>query len=165
MSAAALLSELARRGVSVTADGDALILKPRRALDGELLARIRENKPEIIRVLSARPVTGTPNCYEVEPGQSADREATKPDPYECRMQVTLSAMCENYPSGNVIVWLEHNAPLLYDAITRNLPNLVDDLWNRHAALEEFDAALAVLLETHRQAVTLYREGNGGRDDR
>ncbi len=67
-----ILSELQRRGVSVIADGDALVLKPRRAVDGELLARVRQYKPEIIRALSARRVTcGSPQCagcYEVEPG-------------------------------------------------------------------------------------------------
>jgi len=44
-------------------DGDSLILKPRRALDDSLLARVREYKPEIIRALSARPATcGSPDC-------------------------------------------------------------------------------------------------------
>ncbi len=52
MNAAAILSELDRRGVRVTADGEALVLKPKRALDAELLAHIREHKPEIIRVIS-----------------------------------------------------------------------------------------------------------------
>jgi TubC N-terminal docking domain len=68
VSATEILGELQRRGVSVTADGDALVLKPRRAIDGELLARVREHKPEIIRALSAHPATCSPTCYEVEPG-------------------------------------------------------------------------------------------------
>jgi hypothetical protein len=67
--AVAILSELQRRGVSVTADGDALVLKPRRAVDSELLARVREHKPEIIRALSARPATCAPSCYEIGPGR------------------------------------------------------------------------------------------------
>jgi hypothetical protein len=53
MNAAAILRELERRGVLVTADGDALVLKPKRALDDALLARVREHKPEIIRAVSA----------------------------------------------------------------------------------------------------------------
>ncbi len=67
MSATAILGELQRRGVKVIADGDALVLKPRRALDNELLARVREHKPEIIRALSARPATCALSCYEIEP--------------------------------------------------------------------------------------------------
>jgi hypothetical protein len=69
LSAASILSELQRLGVSVTSDGDALVLKPRRALDAALLARVREHKPEIIRALSARPATCAASCYEIEPGR------------------------------------------------------------------------------------------------
>jgi hypothetical protein len=69
MSALAILGELQRRGVSVTADGDTLILKPRRAVDSELLARVRDHKPEIIQALSARPAKCAASCYEVEPGR------------------------------------------------------------------------------------------------
>jgi len=64
--AAEILTELQRRGVSVTADGDALVLKPRRALDDELLVRVREHKPEILRALWARPATCAASCYEAE---------------------------------------------------------------------------------------------------
>ena len=69
MSGLAILDELQRRGVSVTADGDALVLKPRRAVDRALLDRVREHKPEIIRALSARPETFSAACYEVETGR------------------------------------------------------------------------------------------------
>jgi hypothetical protein len=69
MSAVAILSELERREVSVTADGDALVLKPRRALDDALLARVREHKPEIMRALTAHPATCATSCYEIDPGR------------------------------------------------------------------------------------------------
>lgn len=72
----AILSELQRRGISVTADGDALVLKPRRAVDSELLARVRQHKPEIIRALSARPATCSTSCYEVERGKWIHRPWT-----------------------------------------------------------------------------------------
>jgi len=68
-SALEILSELDRRGVSVTLDGDALVLKPRRALDDALLARLREAKPAILRALRQRPATCSPDCYEVESGR------------------------------------------------------------------------------------------------
>jgi hypothetical protein len=65
----AILDDLQRRGVSVVADGDALVLKPRRALDSELLARVREHKAEILRALSACPATCGVTCYEIELGR------------------------------------------------------------------------------------------------
>ena len=52
--AAEVLTELRGRGVSVTVDGDILCLKPRRALDDVLLARVRELKPAILEVLRKR---------------------------------------------------------------------------------------------------------------
>jgi hypothetical protein len=69
VSALAILNELQRRGVSITADADDLVLKPRRAIDSELLARVRDHKLEIIRLLSVRPPACAPSCYEIEPGR------------------------------------------------------------------------------------------------
>ena len=78
-AAAEILTELQRRGVIVAVDGDTLCLKPRRALDGTLLARIREAKPEILNALrnsraeaGAEGVScGSPHCagcYDVGNG-------------------------------------------------------------------------------------------------
>jgi hypothetical protein len=62
--AAEILTELQRRGVIVAVKGDTLCLKPRRALDDILLARIREVKPEILEALRKN----RPDCYQlVEP--------------------------------------------------------------------------------------------------
>jgi hypothetical protein len=66
--AAEILTELQRRGVIVAIDGDTLCLKPRRALDDTLLARVREAKPAILEALRGRPATCSPDCYELEPG-------------------------------------------------------------------------------------------------
>jgi len=66
--AAEILTELQRRGVLVAVEGDTLCLKPRRALDDTLLARVRRAKPAILEALRNRPVTCSPDCYEVEPG-------------------------------------------------------------------------------------------------
>jgi hypothetical protein len=63
MSAAAeILSELARRGVMVRAEGEILRLKPKSALDDELLVHVREQKPEIIKLLLAAAPCGSPHC-------------------------------------------------------------------------------------------------------
>jgi hypothetical protein len=69
VTAMAILDELRRRGASVAADGDALVLKPRRALDSKLLARVREHKAEILRALSAHPATCGGTCYAIESGR------------------------------------------------------------------------------------------------
>jgi TubC N-terminal docking domain len=63
-----ILSELQRRGVIVAVEGDTLSLKPKRALDDTLLARVREAKPAILEALRNRPSTCSPDCYELEPG-------------------------------------------------------------------------------------------------
>jgi hypothetical protein len=61
--AAEILTELQRRGVIVTVDGDTLRLKPRRALDDSLLARVREAKPAILEALrTGLAVCGSPHC-------------------------------------------------------------------------------------------------------
>jgi len=78
-TAAEILTELHRRGVTLKAEGNTLCLKPRRALDDGLLARIRDAKPAILDALRTRltavglgsAACGSPGCagcYEVEPG-------------------------------------------------------------------------------------------------
>jgi hypothetical protein len=69
-AAAEVLCELQRRGVTLTADGDTLCLKPRRALDDALLARVREAKRAILEALRSRPATCATSCYEIEPSRS-----------------------------------------------------------------------------------------------
>jgi hypothetical protein len=64
--AAEVLTELRSRGVSVTVEGEILCLKPKRALDDALLARVRGAKPAILEVLR-KPATcwhcsGTGEC-------------------------------------------------------------------------------------------------------
>jgi hypothetical protein len=62
VSAAEILGELHRRGVSVALDGDTLCLKPKRALDDSILARVREAKPVILKVLRSRSVMDSAQC-------------------------------------------------------------------------------------------------------
>jgi len=50
-----ILTELRRSGVALKADGDTLCLKPRRALDDALLARVRDTKPSIMEALRNYP--------------------------------------------------------------------------------------------------------------
>jgi len=70
MSAVAdILAELSSRGVAVRADGETLRLKPKAALDDDLLARVQALKPDIMAVLLGRPATCAPSCYEIEAGK------------------------------------------------------------------------------------------------
>jgi hypothetical protein len=64
-----ILTELGKRGVAVRVDGETLRLKPREALDNDLLARIREHKPEIIDTLTRSELTSP------EGGSSWPRES------------------------------------------------------------------------------------------
>jgi hypothetical protein len=64
-----ILAELSTRGVAVQADGETLRLKPRTALDDDLLARVQAHKRDILAALLGHPATCSPNCYEIEPGK------------------------------------------------------------------------------------------------
>jgi TubC N-terminal docking domain len=71
--AAEILTELQRRRVIVAVEGDTLCLKPRRALDDTLLARIREAKPAILEALrTGMAACGSAHCagcYDVDAGR------------------------------------------------------------------------------------------------
>jgi TubC N-terminal docking domain len=66
-----ILAELCRRGVVVRADGERIGLKPKAALDDNLLARIKANKGDILAALSlsGRPTACASSCYEIESGK------------------------------------------------------------------------------------------------
>jgi len=73
-----ILTGLQRCGVLVTGDGDALCLKPRRALEDALLTRLREAKHVILEALRSRSLEGTragcdsphcAGCYDVGDGR------------------------------------------------------------------------------------------------
>jgi hypothetical protein len=63
-----ILSELQRRGVSVVIEGDTLCLRPKRAFDDSLLARVRKSKTALLETLRSRLSTCSPQCYEVDTG-------------------------------------------------------------------------------------------------
>jgi hypothetical protein len=75
--------------------------------------------------------------------------------YKKRADEALRQLCSEHERG-AIFWLQRNWPLLYETLTRDLPDRISDLWNAHASLSDFDAVLRDLLETHRQAVALFR---------
>ena len=50
-AAHSIIAEITRRGIAVRVDGETLRLRPRLALDDDLVGRIKEHKAEIIRVV------------------------------------------------------------------------------------------------------------------
>jgi hypothetical protein len=48
---------------------DHLRSRPKSALDDELREHLREHKPEIIAIISAKPATCCAACYEIEPNK------------------------------------------------------------------------------------------------
>jgi len=72
MSAAELLADLDRLGVRLEADGDRLRYHPRSALTGELVARLKAHKGDLLAML--RPVS-----HEAQPRPVATSDSdTKP---------------------------------------------------------------------------------------
>jgi len=60
---AALLADLATRGVGLQAHGDRLRFRPQSALTAELVARLKAHKPVLVAMLSVAPVTRTHESY------------------------------------------------------------------------------------------------------
>jgi hypothetical protein len=87
MTAREVVNELVRRGIVIEIEppGDRLTLSPARLLDDDLLARVRQHKPEIIAIVSARPATCGPGCYEIEPGRYMHHPERG-----CRTKVTVA---------------------------------------------------------------------------
>jgi hypothetical protein len=60
-----------------------------------------------------------------------------------------------YPAG-MVPWLGTAHPELYDRLTGRLPDELQRLWNEHAPLADFEAALAELVFLHQSCCHLYR---------
>ncbi len=71
MKAQAVIETVVNAGGELTIFGDRIHYRlPKDHPEKErILAELREHKPEIIRLLSARPQTCAPSCYEIEPGR------------------------------------------------------------------------------------------------
>ena len=66
-----MIETVVNAGGELTISGDRLRYRlPKDHPEKErILAELREHKPEIIRLLSARPQTCAPTCYEIEPSK------------------------------------------------------------------------------------------------
>jgi hypothetical protein len=76
--------------------------------------------------------------------------------YHTRVEAALEAICRpDYPTG-MILWLEKADPTLYDNLTRRLPDLISQLWNAHAPLNEFERVVNEWLKAHHCACSLFK---------
>jgi hypothetical protein len=76
--------------------------------------------------------------------------------YRDRLQAALRSICPQYPAG-MLCWLGKADAALYDVLTRQQPDLIRDLWNTHAPIEEFNRAVDNWLGTHRRACSRFRQ--------
>ena len=109
-----LLSDLEERGLRLVVEAGSLKLRgPAEHMPGpEVIEKLRHSKTEIVEELY----------------------------HELRAQRTLREMCRDYEEGTIL-WLEANAPLLYEAVTAILPNRVSQLWEQHARAESLTPRL------------------------
>ena len=82
-------------------------------------------------------------------------DATDAD-YHDRVEAALVAVCpRDYPAGTIL-WLEEAEPLLYDELTRSIPDLIDRLWSAHAPLRDFQRVIDGWLAAHMRACSLFK---------
>ena len=77
------------------------------------------------------------------------------DEFGWRLNCAWDLICRDYLAG-MIAWLETNEPLLYDRITRNLPDKISSAWNA-VPFSEFDLLCHELEVEHGRATDLYRQ--------
>jgi hypothetical protein len=99
---------------------------------------------------------------ELAQSHRASHRVSKPDPFAALMEGTLSKINRPDYSGGMIPWLEQAAPALYAELTSRIPDEIDQIWNEHESLDEFEAALDRLVAVHREACRLYREDQARR---
>lgn len=102
MSAAAILAEARRHGVTLSADGERLQLTATSAPPPELLALIRENKPAILAALADEARAKAERWRALFAERFAEAQAAGRDPAESRRQafdcITAQWRCENPPA-------------------------------------------------------------------
>jgi hypothetical protein len=109
------------------------------------------NQAEIEKRLEEFREIGKAGFFGGRRGRPAEDSA-----YSSRAQAALAQINRpDYPAG-MIPWLGEAHPDLYDELTSRIPDEIDLAWKCQAPLAEFEAILARLVQTHRQACELYR---------
>jgi len=106
-----ILESLRSLGVIVQAVGpDRLRLEPASKIPQEMVPRIREAKPAILKALRNRPATCSPDCYEVQPGAWIHRPwagcttTTQPETARRHVMVTCWHCHEEKVCGCITCW-------------------------------------------------------------
>lgn len=76
--------------------------------------------------------------------------------YRAKLVEAIRKINEFDCTAGMIHWISNLHPGLYDQLTSEIPDLIDQLWNEGAALGEFDDALNRLVSTYAWASELYR---------
>ena len=105
MTAAELLTTLRDHGLTISADGDALIVRPRDLLTDDLRATIRARKPELLAELT------------VANESQADASA---DPGTERRRAKARALLEANPNWRRVVIAEAGEPAIIGIAVRTL---------------------------------------------
>jgi hypothetical protein len=110
--AAAILDRLAKAGITVTANGDKLRLAPKRALTEDILALVRQHKPELLRALAAPASPAQQlelaNAPAIDPDAQAEARAA------AELTERLQARMADRPDFDLLVLADDN--LLPDAV-------------------------------------------------
>lgn len=77
------------------------------------------------------------------------------DAYGCRAHFALDAICAIQAPEGLMVWLSEHSLVLYERLTRNLPNEISRAWNAQIGLAEFDVLCSRLVDTFQKAADLY----------
>jgi hypothetical protein len=72
------------------------------------------------------------------------------DPYRRAAQAALARMLEHPYPPFALLWASVWHPQAYDYVVSNGPDLIHDLWTKHAPLADFQCALDSVVKTHRQ---------------
>ena len=139
--------ELERTGATITVKEGTIRVNNPAGLKPELVDELRRRKHEALVYLAQR-----------------DRNADMPadDPYSSRLRKALLAtLTPDYPMA-LLPWLDVAYHAMYVALTETLPGEIHRLWSEGASVAEFDEVLAEWVDTHRNAVVLFRSEEGNR---
>jgi PAS domain-containing protein len=98
-SAAAVLAEISRRGITLEPRGDMLAFRPRRKVTGELHSLLERHKPEILRLLRGEPAVagGQSAAPAADSAPEADVSVVVIDPLPASLESVLLAVLGQCP--------------------------------------------------------------------
>jgi hypothetical protein len=155
MSVNEILCQVEAAGIGLRLDGARIRIwfpepRQREAMAGQVafLRTHRDEVAEFLRVRNGNDRAPAP-CY-----WSTSRDGLNQDYYGWRAHVAVDAICRIDSPEGLIIWLETHSPILYQRLTRDLPNRISRDWNGRVPFEVFDKLCFDLVDTYRRGVTL-----------